>query len=82
MDDTSTFDLVIFDCDGVLVDSEMLSAKVLMKQLSEIDIHLTFDEFREIFFRSGFADCNSAPERQAWQILARRFSERNISNDC
>lgn len=55
MGDTSTFDLVIFDCDGVLVDSEMLSANVLMKQLSEIDIHLTFNEFRDDFLGRGFA---------------------------
>ncbi len=50
-----TFDLIIFDCDGVLVDSEMLSARVLMGQLSEIGIPLTFEDFRTDFLGRGFA---------------------------
>jgi HAD superfamily hydrolase (TIGR01509 family) len=54
------FDLVIFDCDGVLVDSEMLSAQVLMAQLSEIGIALSFDDFRQDFLGRGF---KSAAER-------------------
>jgi HAD superfamily hydrolase (TIGR01509 family) len=54
------FDLVIFDCDGVLIDSEMLSASVLMQQLSEFGIKLSFEEFRYDFLGRGFA---SASER-------------------
>jgi HAD superfamily hydrolase (TIGR01509 family) len=49
------FDLIIFDCDGVLVDSEMLSAKVLLQQLSEIGIPMTIEEFRHDFLGRGFA---------------------------
>lgn len=49
------YDLVIFDCDGVLVDSELLSAKVLMVQLAEIGIDLSFDDFREYFLGRKFA---------------------------
>lgn len=52
--------LIIFDCDGVLVDSELLSASVLEQQLKEIDILLSFDDFREIFLGRSFA---SAKER-------------------
>ncbi len=50
-----TFDLVIFDCDGVLVDSEMLSARVLMQQLAELGIDLTADQFRKEFLGRSFA---------------------------
>ncbi|OCX66600.1 hydrolase [Thioclava sp. SK-1] len=36
----SGFDLVIFDCDGVLVDSEVISAKMLIAELAKHDIHV------------------------------------------
>jgi HAD superfamily hydrolase (TIGR01509 family) len=49
------FDLVIFDCDGVLVDSEMLSARVLMAQLAELDIALSPEQFRTEFLGHSFA---------------------------
>jgi HAD superfamily hydrolase (TIGR01509 family) len=49
------FDLVIFDCDGVLVDSEMLSAQVLREQLAEIGIALSFEQFRAEFLGRSFA---------------------------
>ena len=42
----SAYDLIIFDCDGVLVDSEILSAKVLLQELAEIGIPMTIEEFR------------------------------------
>jgi HAD superfamily hydrolase (TIGR01509 family) len=37
-------DLVIFDCDGVLVDSELIFARVLAECLSGIDFPATLDE--------------------------------------
>jgi HAD superfamily hydrolase (TIGR01509 family) len=49
------FDLVIFDCDGVLVDSELLSAQVLMGQLAELGIGLTLHQFRTEFLGRSFA---------------------------
>jgi beta-phosphoglucomutase-like phosphatase (HAD superfamily) len=30
--------LIIFDCDGVLVDSEVISAKILVQELAKINI--------------------------------------------
>jgi HAD superfamily hydrolase (TIGR01509 family) len=40
------FDLVIFDCDGVLIDSEIISARMLVAELSRLglDIDLTYVE--------------------------------------
>jgi HAD superfamily hydrolase (TIGR01509 family) len=49
------FELVIFDCDGVLVDSEMLSAQVLMGQLAQLGIGLTVEQFRAEFLGRSFA---------------------------
>ncbi|MGJ8628653.1 MAG: HAD family hydrolase [Sulfitobacter sp.] len=38
-------DLVIFDCDGVLIDSEGLSAEVLIAALAELGVMVDFDYF-------------------------------------
>ena len=42
------FDLVIFDCDGVLVDSEMLSARVLMGLMADVGLPITAEIFRSL----------------------------------
>jgi len=41
------FDLVIFDCDGVLIDSELLSVQVDLQCLAEFGIELSADEIIE-----------------------------------
>ncbi len=41
--------LVIFDCDGVLVDSETLSNAALSEALGELGVHLTVSETMEQF---------------------------------
>lgn len=46
---------VIFDCDGVLVDSEGLSAGVLMKMMEEIGLPITDEIFRTDFLGRSFA---------------------------
>lgn len=47
---------VIFDCDGVLVDSEGLSASVLMSMMAEIGLPITDDIFRTDFLGRSFAN--------------------------
>ncbi|MFZ0100581.1 MAG: HAD family hydrolase [Gemmobacter sp.] len=37
------FDLVIFDCDGVLIDSEIISLSMLIAELAERDVHVDLD---------------------------------------
>ena len=48
-------DLVIFDCDGVLVDSEMLSAGVLMGMMTDEGFPLSEEAFRSDFLGRSFA---------------------------
>lgn len=50
-----TAGLVIFDCDGVLVDSEMLSAGVLMAMMAEEGFPLSEEAFRSDFLGRSFA---------------------------
>lgn len=37
------FDLVIFDCDGVLIDSEIISARMLIEALGHLGVHIDLD---------------------------------------
>lgn len=47
-------ELVIFDCDGVIADSEVLSALVLIEQLAKIGIPVTFADVRRDFLGRSF----------------------------
>jgi beta-phosphoglucomutase-like phosphatase (HAD superfamily) len=42
-------DLIIFDCDGVLVDSEVLSCRCLSKVLAGYGIDLGLDQALDLF---------------------------------
>lgn len=45
--------LIIFDCDGTLVDSEYIACKVFTKHWSSHGVHFTEDEFKENFIGTG-----------------------------
>jgi HAD superfamily hydrolase (TIGR01509 family) len=51
------FDLVIFDCDGVLVDSEHITNAVFARLLAEIGLELTMEEMFEHFLGRTDAEC-------------------------
>ena len=80
---TTAFDpiykLVIFDCDGVLVDSEMLSARVLMGQLSEIGIDLSFAQFRSDFLGRSFASASAQLNARTGKVLPDDFAQQYFS---
>jgi HAD superfamily hydrolase (TIGR01509 family) len=80
-------DLVIFDCDGVLVDSEVLSCQCLSEVLGECGIALSEDQAVELFLgRSSAAllshykdDRRVNPETFLPELKSRvlqRFSQR------
>src|SRR3569623_511821 len=50
------FDAVIFDCDGVLADSEPITNAVLRDMLEEIGWTLTADECMRIFIGKALKD--------------------------
>ncbi len=52
-------DLVIFDCDGVLIDSEELSASVLSGMMAEIGLPITPEIFRSDFLGRSFASATA-----------------------
>lgn len=49
-----SFELVIFDCDGVLVDSEIISQRVLLTLLKEASIEVDVDYFNQHFLGRSF----------------------------
>jgi HAD superfamily hydrolase (TIGR01509 family) len=53
-------DLVIFDCDGVLVDSESIAADLEVEMFAEIGMPMTADEIRERFLGRSSAYTNAA----------------------
>ena len=69
-------DLVIFDCDGVLVDSEMLSAGVLMGMMAEEGYPLTEEAFRADFLGRSFAAAALRAKERFGRALPEDFESR------
>ena len=51
------FELVIFDCDGVLVDSERLANAVFSKMLNQLGLKVTLDDMYRDFMGLSVSDC-------------------------
>ncbi|MFO1128621.1 MAG: HAD family hydrolase [Rhodospirillales bacterium] len=68
-------DLVIFDCDGVLVDSELLAAAVLAREVSAEGYPLTTEACLERFTGISMRNVLALIERE-WRPLPAGFEER------
>src|SRR5262245_5939018 len=53
----SRYQLIIFDCDGVLVDSERLGNQVFAELLGELGLAFTLDDMFEHFVGHSMAQC-------------------------
>jgi HAD superfamily hydrolase (TIGR01509 family) len=53
----SKFGLVIFDCDGVLVDSELITNRVFAQMLNELGIAVTLEDMFERFVGRSMPQC-------------------------
>jgi HAD superfamily hydrolase (TIGR01509 family) len=53
----SRFALVIFDCDGVLVDSELITNRIFARMLNELGIPVTLEDMFEQFVGRSMATC-------------------------
>ncbi|PCI87148.1 MAG: hydrolase [Hyphomicrobiales bacterium] len=51
---TSSLDLIIFDCDGVLIDSEIISANTLIALLGKLGVHIDFSYVQKNFIGRSF----------------------------
>ncbi len=64
------FELVVFDCDGVLVDSEVISVRVDRLVLADLGWELELEEIVERFVGRSEADFMAAVGEQLGIALA------------
>jgi len=65
--------LVIFDCDGVLVDSETISNRILAEMLAELGLPLGFEETRRSFVGRSMSGCLQIIERRLGRPVPEEF---------
>ncbi|MGF6965247.1 HAD superfamily hydrolase (TIGR01509 family) [Paraburkholderia sp. WC7.3g] len=80
------FDAVLFDCDGVLVDSEPITNRVLTEMLGELGWHLSVEETMRIFVGKTVKDEAALIEaRTGFAITAEWLTQfrarRNVALD-
>jgi HAD superfamily hydrolase (TIGR01509 family) len=64
------FDLLIFDCDGVLVDSEVLACRAVSEALAEFGLSLPIEEVAERFLGRSSKDMYAALEADWGCVLS------------
>ena len=74
MADPSEGPLVIFDCNGVLVDSEPIAAAVLAEAFKRVGMALTVESMMRRFHGRRPADIFAAVEAATGRALAAEFS--------
>ena len=74
---STSFELIIFDCDGVLVDSERIANQVFSRALKEVcDLEFTLDEMYEHFIGNSEARCLKVIEKMLGRKPPQELSER------
>src|ERR1700749_1408197 len=68
-------DLIIFDCDGVLVDSELLSCRCLSEVLAEFGFQLSVEQALALFLGRSTKAIDQ-PYRDLGQVLPEEFLPR------
>jgi HAD superfamily hydrolase (TIGR01509 family) len=72
-DKNRKIDLVIFDCDGVLVDSEVISCRVHAEVLTRHGYPVSAEQVRERFLGRSAQDANLEVERELGRPLAAAY---------
>lgn len=65
--------LIIFDCDGVLVDSEILAAKIFSEALLSVDVVMTAEQCLSNFKGKTLPDCYAWLEHHYGMSLPESF---------
>lgn len=71
-----TFELILFDCDGVLVDSETIAAQVFIDLAREHGIHLNLADLLEHFVGRALIENIRHIEREHATALPPDFADR------
>ncbi|MDM9384085.1 HAD family hydrolase [Chlorogloeopsis sp. ULAP01] len=70
------FNLVIFDCDGVLVDSEQIVNRIFAEMLTEVGFSITYAEMTQQFTGKSLETCLEIIEQTYNKPLPKNFVER------
>ena len=77
------FDLVIFDCDGVLVDSELITNRIFVRMLNDLGLQLSLDDMFEQFVGRSMPQCLELIEgmlgRSVPEDFERHYRERSAA---
>lgn len=65
--------MIIFDCDGVLVDSERLATSVIVGMANNLGLQLTVEEALPLFRGGKMADCVTEIERRLGKSVSESF---------
>lgn len=71
------FEAVLFDCDGVLVDSEVIATRALHQSLHDINIPMSLDEVAKTFTGQSFSHCVALIEAHRGSPLPESFVQDN-----
>lgn len=66
--------LIIFDCDGVLVDSEAISARILVQELAKIGISIAEQDVFDQFVGRSLVDVAESLKMTAESSIFKKFS--------
>jgi HAD superfamily hydrolase (TIGR01509 family) len=72
-DRTQNFDLIIFDCDGVLVDSEVISCRVHAEVLTRYGFPITAEQVHRWFLGRSAHDAAVEIERELGRPLEKTY---------
>lgn len=73
------WELIIFDCDGVLVDSEPIADRIFPEVLASEGIHVTFENVREWFTGYSLKSCVDTMEKQLGVSAPKDIKEKYYS---
>ena len=73
---TDPIELVIFDCDGVLIDSELIGCRVEAEELTRAGLRITLDEILERFTGVTSKETFRTLEREQGRRLPADFAQR------
>jgi HAD superfamily hydrolase (TIGR01509 family) len=72
----SAIKCIIFDCDGVLIDSEVISARIMIEELAHENIEIDFAHFQKNFLGRGFAKVAANIRANSGKAISDEFETR------
>ncbi len=78
---TTDISLIIFDCDGTLVDTESLSAVLITEMLNQLSIPISLEDCKARFMGTKFSDIHAFAVRNGIDINAEEF-EKDYRSKC